>query len=151
MFHTSAGSPYALFGDLDRLHRSLSQALAGRGSDIRSGTQGAFPSVNIGRTATAVEIYAFLPGVAPDRVEVNLDRGLLSISGERDTSLPAAEGEKRTTHAQERTSGKFRRTISLPDNIDPARVSARYRHGVLQISAPLRESAQPRRIDIQGA
>jgi HSP20 family protein len=95
-----------------------------------------------------VEIYAFAPGVDPAAVEINLDRGVLTIDGERKATLPARD-EKSTLHLNERFEGRFRRVVSLPDDIDPNAVSANYRDGVLHVSVKRRESAQPRRIEVQ--
>jgi HSP20 family protein len=82
-------------------------------------------------------------------VEVNLDRGVLSIAGERKPDLPADDGGKAAVHINERFSGRFRRVVSLSDDIDPNGVSADYRDGVLHITAKRRESARPRRIAVQ--
>jgi HSP20 family protein len=136
--------PRDVFAEIDRLQRELQQSFESSPS-IRG--QGAFPAINIGTTAQSVEVYAFAPGLKPETIEVNLDRGVLSIAGERASDLPTRE-EKRSLHINERFSGRFRRVVSLPDDIDPNAVSAEYRDGVLQISIKRREAAQPRRIDI---
>ncbi|MEJ2573672.1 MAG: Hsp20/alpha crystallin family protein, partial [Gammaproteobacteria bacterium] len=87
-------------------------------------------------------------GLDPAKIEVNLERGVLTISGERTSDMPPRE-EKATVHINERFAGRFRRVISLPDDIDPNQVSADYRDGVLHINLKRRESAQPRRIAVQ--
>jgi HSP20 family protein len=104
--------------------------------------------VNVGGSATAVEIYAFAPGIDPASVDITLDRGVLTISGERKAALPASD-EKVTLHGNERFSGRFRRVVSLPDDIDPNAVSATFVDGVLHVNVKRRESAQPRRIAVQ--
>ena len=63
-------------------------------------------------------------------------------------TLPAAD-EKTSLHMNERFAGRFRRVVSLPDDIDPGTVDAAYRDGVLHISIKRRASAQPRRIEIK--
>lgn len=136
--------PRDVFAEIDRLQRELQQSFESSPS-IRG--VGAFPAINIGTTAQSVEVYAFAPGLKPETIEVNLDRGVLSIAGERASDLPPRE-EKRALHINERFSGRFRRVISLPDDIDPNAVNAEYRDGVLQISIKRREAVQPRRIDI---
>ncbi|WP_255210580.1 Hsp20/alpha crystallin family protein [Methylogaea oryzae] len=73
---------------------------------------------------------------------------MLTIAGERTTDLPPREA-KATVHINERFTGRFRRVVSLPDDIDPDGVSAEYRDGVLHISLKRQEAAQPRRIAIQ--
>ena len=62
--------------------------------------------------------------------------------------LPAAE-EKAAVHINERFAGRFRRVVSLPEDADPNAVSAEYRDGVLHLSIKRRQSALPRRIEIQ--
>ena len=59
------------------------------------------------------------------------------------------EDGKATAHINERFEGRLRRVVSLPDDIEPAGVNARYRDGVLHVSVQRRESAQPRRIEVQ--
>ncbi len=56
---------------------------------------------------------------------------------------------KSTAHINERFEGRFRRVVSLPDDLDPSAVNASYRDGVLHVSVRRRESAQPRRIEVQ--
>jgi HSP20 family protein len=137
--------PRSLFSELDRLQRELNEAF--EGPSIR-GARGGFPALNVGSTPQSVELYAFVPGIEPASVEVNLEKGVLTISGERADDLSTKE-EKATVHVNERFAGRFRRVISLPDDVDPERVDAQYRDGVLHISAKRRESVQPRRIQIQ--
>ncbi len=79
---------------------------------------------------------------------MNLDRGVLSIAGERKTELPA-QNEKAQVHINERFRGKFQRVVSLPDDADPDGVSAQYRDGILHIRVKRREVSKPRRITIQ--
>jgi HSP20 family protein len=102
----------------------------------------------VGSTPSSVEIYAFAPGVDPAQIEVNLDRGVLTIAGERKLTVPESD-EKNTLHINERFDGRFRRVVSLPDDIDPNAVSADYNDGVLRVSIKRRASAQPRRIEVQ--
>jgi HSP20 family protein len=139
--------PRDLFAEVDRLQREMQQAFDTVSPSIRGLTRG-YPALNVGSTPTSVEIYAFAPGIDPARIEVNLERGVLTIEGER--AAAASPGEARSTaHINERFDGRFRRVISLPDDIDPGAVKADYRDGVLHVSVPRRESARPRRIDGQ--
>jgi HSP20 family protein len=157
-----------LFNDLDRFQREMSglfESTASRGTP-----RGGYPALNVGLSPEAVEVYAFAPGLDPATIGVDLDRGVLSLSGERAASLSAtteatvasaaaaAEGEaaapvpktadKTVVHQRERFAGKFRRVVSLPDDIDPEQVSASYKDGVLRVSVKRRPAPQPRRIDI---
>ena len=139
--------PRDLFAELDRLQREMREAFELTPS-IRGLGRGGFPALNIGGTPQSVEIFAFAPGLDPATVEVNLDRGVLTIAGERQADLPS-DDDRAAVHINERFSGRFRRVVSLSDDVDPNGVSADYRDGVLHISAKRRESAQPRRINVQ--
>jgi hypothetical protein len=71
-----------LFAELDRLQREVQEAFD-LSPSIRGFGRGGFPALNVGGTPQSVEIYAFAPGLDPATMEVNLDRGLLTIAGER--------------------------------------------------------------------
>lgn len=145
-FLTAAGG---LPAEFDRLQRELQQALGlvSRPGSIRAVAQGAFPAVNVGNTAGSVEIYAFAPGLKAEDFNVQVERGVLVIEGERKVERP--DDARQPVYARERFAGRFRRTVSLPEDADPERVSARYRDGVLHVSIERRQPVQPRRINVQ--
>jgi len=136
-----------LFSELERLQREMQQSLEFSPS-IRGLPRGGFPAMNIGHTPKSVEIYAFAPGVDPASIDVQIEKSVLTIAGERKVDLPAKE-DKATIHIDERFAGRFRRVVTLPDDVDANAVHARYQDGVLHISIPRREAAQARRIKIQ--
>lgn len=150
MFASLMDHPNSLFGQFERLRRELDDVfgVSGLPSSIRSVTPGTLPAINVGRTPTSVEVYAFAPGLDAAKIDVSLDRGVLRIAGERASGIPA-DDPKVHVYARERGAGSFTRAVSLPDDVDPAHVNASYRDGVLQISIARRESAQPRRITVQ--
>ena len=139
--------PRDLYAELDRLQREMREAFE-LSPSIRGLGRGGFPALNVGGTPQSVEIFAFAPGLDPASLDINLDRGVLTIAGERAAKLPA-DNEKAAVHINERFSGRFRRVLTLSDDVDPNSVSADYRDGVLHVSAKRRESAQPRRITVQ--
>jgi len=136
-----------LFSELERLQREMQQSL-GFSPSTRGLPRGGFPAMNIGHTPKSVEIYAFAPGVDPATIDVQIEKSVLTIAGERKVDLPAKE-DKATIHIDERFAGRFRRVVTLPDDVDANAVHARYQDGVLHISIPRREAAQARRIKIQ--
>jgi HSP20 family protein len=138
--------PRNLFAELDRLQQQLQQAVEFSPS-IRGFTRGGFPALNVASTPQSAEIYGFAPGLQPESIEVQLERGVLSIAGERKTDLPSA-GAPASVHLNERFTGRFHRVITLSDDLDPNEVRASYRDGVLHISIKRLESAQPRRIAV---
>ncbi|MDB5892827.1 MAG: heat shock protein Hsp20 [Rhodoferax sp.] len=139
--------PRDMFAEMDRLQREMQQALDPSPA-IRGFARNGFPALNVGGTPQAHEIFAFAPGVEPSTLEVHLERGVLTIAGERKSDLPHPD-QKASVHINERFSGRFRRVVTLPDDADPAAVDAKLRDGVLQITVQRRASSQPRRIEIQ--
>ena len=150
MYESLLNFPGSLFGDFERLRRELDDVFEAGGmpASIRSVAPGAFPAVNVGTTPQSLEVYAFAPGIDAAKVDVTVDRGVLTIAGERPSKLPDGDG-KVSVFSRERSSGRFRRAISLPDDADPSQVSATYRDGVLHISVVRRQVAQPTRITVQ--
>lgn len=140
--------PSSLFGDVERLQRELEQWFAPTAApnSIRSVAPGTFPALNVGRTAKSLEIYAFAPGLDASKVEVTVDRGVLTLAGERPSDVP--EDRKQNVYGRERAAGRFKRAVSLPDDADPAQVQATYRDGVLRVSVALREASQAQRIAV---
>jgi HSP20 family protein len=104
------------------------------------------PRVDIKEEAQRFVIFADIPGVDPQQIEIHMDRGILSIRGER-ASESTQEGERYSR--AERSRGTFYRRFALPDSANPEAIEARGNHGVLEISIPKKASTTPRRITIQ--
>ena len=138
--------PRDLFAELDRLQRQMQQAFEFSPS-IRGFTRGGFPALNVASTPQSAEIYAFAPGLDPESIRVDLERGVLSISGERASALPR-DRDKATVHVNERFAGRFHRVVTLSDDLDANAVQAKYRDGVLHVSIQRQQAAQPRRVQI---
>jgi HSP20 family protein len=132
--------------DFRRLHQAIDQAFAEGSSSgsIRSLPRGSFPAINIVRTPLDVQIYLFAAGLDAKKLNLSIEAGLLTISGERKIGLePTA-----TYYRQERFAGEFHRSISLGEEVDADRVEAKYRDGIVQIKLPRRVSIKPRQIEI---
>lgn len=136
---------FPLLSEIDQLQRQVDQLIGGA-SSLRAERRGSFPALNIASTDKAVELIAFVPGVDPAKLEVTVDKSLLTLTGERH-QLPLDSGAKR--YAQERFAGRFRRTIELPNNIDSSKVDARYVDGCLRVSIAKEEPTSPKTISIQ--
>jgi len=135
-----------LFDEFDRLQRQMSSVFGGLPTSIRASRFGTFPQINLGSTDDSIEIVAFAPGIDPTKIEVTVDKGLLTISGERTGTDFPSEGR---AYAQERFAGSFRRAIELPRDADPENVKARYVNGCLAVSVGKRETSRPRTISVQ--
>ena len=105
----------------------------------------AYPQVNMGVTDKSVEIYLFTPGMDAAALDVSIEKNLLSVSGERKQD---ELDDKDALNRRERFVGKFKRTIALPEDVDPDQTEAIYRDGVLHISVAKKEEVQPRQIKV---
>lgn len=149
MYPSLTRYPGDVFASFDALTRTMDQllGLSSLPSSIRAANRGAFPALNMGGTDNALEIYAFAPGIDASKLEVSVDKGLLTVAGERAPGTPEAD-ENTSIYARERFAGSFRRVVSLPEDVDASRVEASYRDGVLRIVVPKREQSRARRIAI---
>jgi HSP20 family protein len=112
---------------------------------IRSLPPGTFPAINVGSTEDNVTVYLFAPGIDANKLDIAIQQNVLTVSGEREVRRE----HEATYYRQERFGGDFRRVISLPEDVDPDRVEASYRDGIVQITVRRRESARPRQIAIR--
>lgn len=103
------------------------------------------PRVDIKEEPERFLIQADLPGVDPNEIEVQMDKGILSIKGERRTES-VTEGDRFSRI--ERAHGVFYRRFALPDSANPEGITATGKHGVLEISIPKRPETTPRRIQV---
>jgi len=135
-----------LFDQFRRLESEMGQ-LFGHSpwpSGIRAVQRGTFPPINVGATPERVDVYLFAAGLDPKKIDVSIQQNLLSLSGSRKIEA----NENAEYYRRERYDGDFRRVITLPEDVDPERVEAKYRDGVLQISIKRREAARPRQITV---
>ncbi|HXH08139.1 MAG TPA: Hsp20/alpha crystallin family protein [Vicinamibacterales bacterium] len=137
------------FAEVSALHRELDR-LFNRffGDEARTPRETtadyAFvPAMDVYSTDQGWTVRVVCPGVDPEKLEVNVAGNTLTVRGERVPT--AAEGAPLVS---EITYGRFERSIVLPEAIEPDKIQAVYRHGVLEVTLPLKEAAKPRRIEI---
>ena len=132
-----------LQSEINRLFRSFGDW------DSSGATAGWVPPVDIYEHGDRFQLYMDLPGVDPSSVEITLEGGVLTVSGER-----VRLSGQRDTHDEgelmrnERGHGRFYRRFVLPDTVDSDRVKATNRHGVLELTIPKQAKALPRRIKV---
>lgn len=105
------------------------------------------PAVDAWETETELVLAFDLPGIPEEKIEVEVDDGILTVSGERERTHQA-DGER--FYRYERRFGAFSRSVSLPAGVDEDAISAEYRDGVLEIRVRKPEEAQPKRIRVGG-
>ncbi len=106
------------------------------------------PAVDIVEEKDRFVLKADVPGVNPAEIEVSMDSGVLSVSGERHSeSSNESDGLKRV----ERISGKFYRRFSLPETADAEGIAARSSNGILEVTIPKQPEIQARRISVEAA
>ncbi|MGE0449217.1 MAG: Hsp20/alpha crystallin family protein [Vicinamibacterales bacterium] len=138
--------PFKDFADLQaRLNRAFSDAY-GRSDESMLSSGNWLPPVDIYQSGEQeLVLKAELPDMAREDIEVSVDKGTLTIKGEKKLSAEVKEDQY---HRIERRYGSFSRSFSLPPTVDPSKVAADYRNGVLTVTLPLREEAKPRQIKV---
>lgn len=130
----------------ERMNQIFEDALArsrGRDEGLRTGMW--TPAVDIYETNDSVVVKAELPGVDKDQIAVEVKDGILSLRGERKFEK---EVKEESYHRIERSYGGFQRSFSLPVSVDPNKVTARFKDGVLEVNLPKKEQAKPKQIQV---
>lgn len=105
------------------------------------------PPVQVIEDANGITLYADLPGVPREKINLNVEAGTLTIEGE--VALPTSEGME-ATHV-EVALARYRRVFTLSKELDAGKVGAEFSQGVLKLRIPKTEHAQPRRIEVRVA
>lgn len=136
-----------VFSQLDGMRRSMDQLMSSfrprSGAAYRSGV---YPQMNVYDDGESFIVRAEVPGVDPQDIDLTVTGDTLTLQGERQ---PQEIPEGSSYHRRERGSGQFRRSLTLPDQVDSAKVAASCKHGILQILLPRAEQARQRKVKIQ--
>jgi len=106
------------------------------------------PAVDIFERGDDLVIRAELPGINRDEIEVSVENDTLTLKGERKNDVEVENGK---SYRVERTYGAFTRRFVLPTTVDPSRIQATHKDGVLELVLPKSEKSKPRRVDIAAA
>ena len=136
------------FEELERMRNRMDRLIDGfsRGS-FETSSAGVFPLVNLTEDKENYYLYAELPGVTTDALDVEATANNLSIAGERQIPL---EDEGAKYHRKEREAGHFSRIVQMPGDINPETVDASLVNGILSVVVPKAEAEKPKKIAIQG-
>lgn len=131
---------------LNQLQKELERAHEGGTTEGTIATAEWSPAVDIKEDSDKFVLQADIPGVKPEDIDVSMENGVLTIKGEKKTEAKTEqEGYKRV----ERTYGSFYRRFSLPDTANAEAISAKSKHGVLEIVIPKREAVKPKKISVE--
>ena len=130
----------------DRINRMFNEAFAGS-TDFEDevGMSAWRPAVDIFDTDNAMVIKAELPGIKKDDVSIDVKGDVLIIKGERFFDKEIKEEDY---YRKERSFGKFQRSFTLPDAVNPEAIKANFKNGVLEIEVPKPEGKKPKQINI---
>ena len=123
--------------ELDRMMRTMAAA------PVRTGRR--FPAINLMERPDEYLVTALLPGVEGDALDVSVAGGVLSLTGERSRPEDVDEAQYRRT---ERPTGRFERSVSLPERVDEEAIAADFRNGVLRLRLPKLAPPPARRISV---
>lgn len=133
-------SPFRELDDFfDRYTRELAQRSVADGRQWR-------PSADIVENDNEYLIKADLPEVKKEDIDIRVENGVLTLSGERRVEK-STEGEKE--HRRETYYGRFARSFALPEDVDVQKISAESRDGVLRVRLPKSEANKPRSIEVK--
>lgn len=141
--------PFREFAQIqDRLTRAFADSY-GRSDEGLLSSGSWLPPVDIYQNGEhELVLKAELPDMTRDEIDVTVDNGTLTIKGEKKLGTEVKEEQ---FHRIERRYGTFSRSFSLPPAVDPARVAADYKNGVLTVKLPMRDEARPRQIKVDVA
>jgi HSP20 family protein len=142
MFGTLRGYEISLFDEFRRLQREVDEVFAGGARPAFA--RAPFPAIDVVSNPQQVDIYLSAPGIDVKSLDISIEQNVLSVTGRRAAQVE----EKATLHRQERFSGEFRRSLTLPQDVDSDRVTASYVDGVVRISVQRREAPRPRQIQV---
>lgn len=138
-------SPWEALRDL----RQEVEQILGGGDAVRGwGPGAAFPPINLYDAGDRYVLTAELPGLTPEELDLSILGETLTLRGDR--KRPAGIGEE-SYRRRERGFGRWARSVSLPERVDPDRVTAEFARGVLTVVVPKAEASRPRQIPLAPA
>ncbi len=146
MSNYSGFGPGGAWSPLLRLHDDMSRLFEGFFEDMPDARPygAGYPALNTWEDGDSAYVEAELPGLGMDDLEVLVSGNEVTINGQR--KIDAAQGA--TWHRQERSQGRFSRTLSLPWEIDADKVEAKLQDGVLTVRLPKCESCKPKKVKV---
>jgi HSP20 family protein len=138
------GNPWTEF---DRIRRSLDQFSQNYSNDeLRYGRATVFPPINVYEENESLVIKAEIPGVKTEDLDISLEGETLTLAGKR---KPLDDSGQKAFHRREIERGSFSRALSLPVKVDPDKVSASLKNGILTITISKAAEIKPRQVKVK--
>jgi HSP20 family protein len=131
------------------LNRVLDEALANsfNGSETRAWV----PALDLVERHDAYLIALEVPGVDPSTIDISFEQNVLTVRGSKPMGFELNKDSELRVYSAERVVGNFERSVRLPEFVDGEKIAAEFQHGVLFLTIPKVQAAQPRKITIKGA
>jgi HSP20 family protein len=136
------------FSNLLSLQQELERFTRNPAFSLGPSGYGAYPPINVLEDQEGTVIVAEVPGLDPAKLEISGQGRTLTLRGERKREEALNPSGY---HRRERPFGEFSRSVQLPSDLDMAKASAKYEHGVLMLKVPKAEAAKPRQITVNAA
>lgn len=132
------------------LNRVLDEALAGSLNGSPENPTWA-PAMDVVERPDAYLIALEVPGADPSTIDVSFEQNVLTVRGSKPMGFEIAKNAELRVYSSERVIGNFERSVRLPEFVDGERIAAQFTHGVLLLTVPKMQGAQPRRIEVRTA
>jgi HSP20 family protein len=136
------------FVDFARLSKDMFRYPEAFNGDAKNGF---VPAVDVAEEKDAFLVTAELPGLKAEEIQINVEKNVLTLSGERKLEQKEPKDEKAGYVRLERAYGAFTRSFVLPETADGEKVDANLSDGLLKVRIPKRASAQPRKITVKAS
>ncbi len=130
------------WNEMDRIQREMNRLF--NTATVRD--SGIYPAINLWADTETIVVTAEIPGYDSKDIQLSIMNNELTISGERSSEKP---NEANQYHRQERTTGSFKRNISLPFSVESNKIEAKYKNGILSVTLPRAEADKPKKISIK--
>ncbi|MCP4602973.1 MAG: Hsp20/alpha crystallin family protein [Proteobacteria bacterium] len=131
-----------MWDEMSRLNREMNRVFSGTAHGTRAGV---YPPLNVYDDGESFVVRAEIPGIDPNDIEVHATANALTLKGERKRE---ESDDKSSFHRREREHGGFSRSLNLAQPINPDKIQANYKLGVLEVILPKTDEAKPRKIGI---
>jgi HSP20 family protein len=131
---------------MERLRREMNRLFSDYPDRARLSAAPSYPAMNVWMDENSAIVTAELPGVLPEQIDISVENDTLTLRGDRQ---PDKEQESVVYHRRERRYGSFLRTSKLPFRVNPEKVDATFKNGVLSITLPRAEEDKPKKIAVK--